>query len=264
MSFQQLAFEMASPENKTRTKEEVLIAIRKLCQYYEQGLLGGERMPEDSNPNLPLSERDNFHYFTLPMALNYQRNSYKLWEAALKTYQDPETQFVFKPELANSFSEDQLRLALAKHKVALQPNRHTKTWRVICETLVKYYDADVRNLFLECGNDVSLVLHQIQQTRKKEFPCLSGQKIANYWLYVMMHYTDLRLKNRHCLSVAPDTHVIQASIELGLIEGNADHNALRSKVASAWEQILIGSELSPIDIHTPLWLWSRKNFTPTV
>ena len=28
------------------------------------------------------------------MALNYQRNSYTLWESALKTYNDEETRFV--------------------------------------------------------------------------------------------------------------------------------------------------------------------------
>lgn len=33
------------------------------------------------------------------MALNYQRNSYKLWESALNTYNDKETNFVFNPKI---------------------------------------------------------------------------------------------------------------------------------------------------------------------
>ena len=53
-------------------------------------------MPEDSSPKFSDEEQEmRIAYFTLPMALNYQRDSYKLWEAALKTYTDPETNFVF-------------------------------------------------------------------------------------------------------------------------------------------------------------------------
>lgn len=43
-------------------------------------------MPEDSNPNFSSDEIEmRLAYFTLPMALNYQRDSYKLWESVLKT-----------------------------------------------------------------------------------------------------------------------------------------------------------------------------------
>lgn len=49
---------------------------------WKEGKLGGEFMPEDSNPNLSKASNENFLYFTLPLVLNYQRNSYKLWESA--------------------------------------------------------------------------------------------------------------------------------------------------------------------------------------
>ena len=221
-------------------------------------------MPEDANPRLDQSSKDNFHYFTLPMALNYQRNSYKLWEAALTTYEDSETHFVFIPEQVVAASEEELRVALVKYKVALQPNRHNNIWRTICETLVKNYQGDIRNLFAANDNNIALILKEIQIDRKKDFPYLSGPKIANYWLYVISQYTDLKLQNKNCLSIAPDTHVIQASIMLGVIEKTDDHNAIRSKVAIAWQEILSDTELCPIDIHTPLWLWSRRNFKPDI
>lgn len=247
-----------------KTPLERLSAVRKLCEYHAQGLLGGEKMPEDANPGLEKSSKDNFHYFTLPMALNYQRNSYKLWEAAHTTYKDPETQFVFIPEQVVTTSEETFRAALTKYKVALQPIRHSSIWRTICETLVKHYQGDVRNLFTHNDNDIALILKEVQINRKKEFPYLSGQKIANYWLYVILQYTNALLKNKHSLSIAPDTHIIQASIRLGVIEGSDDQNVIRSQVARAWEELLAGTELCPIEIHTPLWLWSRRNFTPDV
>lgn len=68
--------------------------VEKLLAMYENGDLGGEVMPEDANPKLEKSSPENYLYFTLPMALNYQRNSYALWESALRTYEDVETGFL--------------------------------------------------------------------------------------------------------------------------------------------------------------------------
>ena len=45
-------------------------------------------MPEDENPGLEKSSTQNYMYFTLPMVLNYQRNSYVLWECANRMYKD--------------------------------------------------------------------------------------------------------------------------------------------------------------------------------
>ena len=69
-------------------KEEIIKNVDKLINMHKKGLLGGEKMPEDANPNLDKNSLENYIYFTLPMALNYQRNSYKLWESALNTYND--------------------------------------------------------------------------------------------------------------------------------------------------------------------------------
>ena len=69
-------------------KKEILAKVEILISMYKSGELGGEIMPEDANPHFEKSSLENYLYFTLPMALNYQRNSYKLWESALKTYND--------------------------------------------------------------------------------------------------------------------------------------------------------------------------------
>lgn len=83
-------------------------------------------MPEDSHPEFQIQE-ERLCYFTLPMALNYQRNSYTLWESACTTFQDPETKRVFDITTSGNISNDVLAEALLKYKVALQPNKHTQT-----------------------------------------------------------------------------------------------------------------------------------------
>ncbi|MED5017372.1 hypothetical protein P9847_08625 [Paenibacillus chibensis] len=83
---------------------------------YLSGLLGGEIMPEDANPDLPKGSAQNYLYFTLPMALNYQRNSYTLWDSARKSYEDEETAGIFNPEWVLSMEENKLRELLLKPK----------------------------------------------------------------------------------------------------------------------------------------------------
>lgn len=61
-----------------KSKKEILEKVEKLYRMWRNGELGGEVMPEDANPGLDKSSLENYLYFTLPMALNYQRNSYIL------------------------------------------------------------------------------------------------------------------------------------------------------------------------------------------
>lgn len=53
-------------------RNEILKNVDKLVNMYKKGLLGGEVMPEDSNPHLSKETIENYNYYTLPMALNYQ------------------------------------------------------------------------------------------------------------------------------------------------------------------------------------------------
>jgi hypothetical protein len=71
--------------------KRVLASAEVLMKLYQSGTLGGEIMPEDANPGLDKGSDENYLYFTLPTALNYQRNSYRLWKSDEKTYNDKET-----------------------------------------------------------------------------------------------------------------------------------------------------------------------------
>lgn len=46
-------------------------------------------------------------FFTLPVALNYQRNSYVLWVAVAETWKSPATRWIFDPaEVSNRTPDD--------------------------------------------------------------------------------------------------------------------------------------------------------------
>lgn len=239
----------------------ILDKVKKLIKMHRNGELGGEVMPEDANPGFEKGSLENYLYFTLPMALNYQRNSYTLWESALKTYHDEETRFVFTPKLCLEKSFEEVQYALTKYKVALQRQKQTEIWIKLCETFVKSYNGDIRKLFDENDDDVDKIRNYVQVAHKKEFPYLSGTKICNYWLYVIYQYTDRKYCNIEKLTVAPDTHVCKATHKLGLItDEEFDSSNVQASVIRAWEELLQNTEYKPIDVHTPLWLWSRNGF----
>lgn len=242
-------------------KKDLLTKVDILITMWQSGELGGEVMPEDANPNLEKSSNENYLYFTLPMALNYQRNSYTLWQSALKTFKDQETNFVFNPKVCLNRPFEEVQAALTKYKVALQKQKQTEIWLTLCQTFVNLYDGDIRKLFDEFDNDVDKIRDYIQKENKKAFPYLSGIKICNYWLYVIWQYTDREYQNIENLTVAPDTHVIKATHRLGLI---TDEELARSDVQliviDRWNELFSGTKYKPIDIHTALWLWSRNGF----
>lgn len=242
-------------------KEEILRKVDILYGMYKKGSLGGEIMPEDENPHLEKSSLENYLYFTLPMALNYQRNSYTLWESANKTYQDKETRFVFSPKEVLNRSIEEVREALTKYKVALQKNKQTEIWITLCKTFMNLFDGDIHKLFIECDLDVDKIRDYIQKENKKKFPYLSGTKICNYWLYVLWEYTSQEYKNIEHLTVAPDTHAIKSTYRLGLItEEELNKSNVQEIVIKSWNELFKGTKYKPIDIHTALWLWSRNGF----
>lgn len=239
---------------------QILRDAMSLHRMWKQGKLGGEVMPEDVHPNLAKDSKELLHYLTLGMCLNYQRNSYKLWEACTAAYFDDDVNWIFSPELVAATDENHLRPALIKHKVALQPNKHTNNWSRVSGGIVKYGQGDMR-LILEKGDYDIAKIRNFIQTNRKNFPYLAGEKICNYWLFVLLQYTSFPIRNRRALTIAPDTHVLNASARLGLLSIDDLGKANAQTVCSnAWERLLSDSGYLPIDFHTPLWLWSRLGY----
>jgi hypothetical protein len=231
-----------------------------LYAMWKDGRLGGEVMPEDAHPDLPTSSNELAAYFTLGMCLNYQRNSYALWRACTATFNDSQRGWVFDANAVMERPADALAEALLHQGVALQPNRHPGIWRRVALGLVRHAGGNVRSLFEAEQFDLALVRDFIR-SRREDFPYLCGPKIANYWLYVMSSYMTWPFINRSSLSVAPDRHVVAASIRLGLLEPvEAAKASAPLLAAERWSDLLAHSPLPPIDVHTPLWLWSRLGF----
>lgn len=231
----------------------------RLRKAYEEGLLGNQIMPEDTHPEFS-SEEEKLSYFTLPMSLNYQRNSYALWEASKRAFEDPDTNKVFSVRVVASLSQDELRVLLAKYKVALQPNKHINTWHTIASTIAGEWGS-IEGFLRAIDYDFLKLQQILQVTSKKGFPYLSGPKIFHYWSYIIGEYCGVILKNREYIQIAPDTHIIKCSIKLGVLTEEDAIKMSRDEISEQWRETLKGTGLSPIDMHSPLWFWSKNNFS---
>jgi len=241
-------------------KKKLLSKLEKLKSHLERGDIP-QLHNHEVNPKLSPESRENYLYFIMTCSLNFQRSSPKTWESALNTWNDEETRFLFFPEKVVTAETETVRSSLLRHKLALQPNKHVEIWTGIMKTFAKDFDNDPRNLFKVCDFDTTLILKTITIDMKKSFPYLSGPKLSNYVLYILLHYSDLKLKNRNSLSVIPDTHIMQATEQLGILTKDRI-NPLN--VQNAWNELLEGTSWAPVDFHAMLWNWSRNKFLPSV
>ena len=246
-------------ELSTKKKSEILTKVKKLIEMYDD-----DQIPKlhehEVHPELPLGSRENYLYFTLPVCINFQRNSPAMWKSALATYDDPATNYVFFPEKLAKTPIEKIRADLMKHKLALQPNKHIHIWTTIAATFHDYYDDDPREVINEAGSDAKTLIENLHTRNRKKFPYLSGPKLSNYWPYILSQYTDVKFTSSYEISIIPDTHVIQSSSVLGL----APIGSVSSVVEAAWKELLDGTGIPPTRVHPILWNWSRNGFKPEV
>lgn len=241
------------------TKQKQLARIVKLYDLFHAGKIPTLAQHE-VNPGLPKGSRENYLYFTLPPCINFQRHSPAMWAAALKTWEDSATNYLFFPEKVAEKRRDEIQRDLLKHKLALQLNKHTDIWSAVSKAFHAHFKSDPRELLKAADWDVKEIQKIIQQDMRKEFPYISGPKMANYWLYILSHYADARFKNMNEISIIPDTHVLQSSLKLGLSTPAMDS----LEVAALWKELLKDGTITPVEMHPVLWNWSRNNFLPEV
>lgn len=146
-----------------------------------------------------------------------------------------------------------------KYKLALQPNKHVNTWRTISKTVKDKFGA-FENLIDSLDNDFLKLKKIVQNDFKKGFPYISGPKIFNYWSFIISTYGKVPLKNRDEIDIAPDTHITRCSVKLGVITKTESEILSKEEISKRWRKILLGSGINPIDMHPPLWFWSRNGF----
>ncbi|MCA9383141.1 hypothetical protein KC909_02140 [Candidatus Dojkabacteria bacterium] len=240
------------------TKQETITKLLKIEELYHSGKLG--EVTHEVYPKLEKNERLNYLYFTLAPAINFQRDSKRMWQSAFETFMDPETTFVFDPLITKNKSRKDIQSALVKHRLALLTEKHTDIWIKISNKLASEYAGDPANLIEANRSDVPTIIEYLR-VNKTDFPYLNGPKMSNYWLYILHQFTDVKLKNIQDISIIPDTHIKKASVILGLTKSNT---ATPEEVELVWKNLLEDTEYMPMQFHAPMWRWSKNKFEPNL
>ena len=111
-----------------------------------------------------------------------------------------------------------------------------------------------------CQYDFLDLKRIVQVEQKKGFPYLSGPKIFNYRAWIIQSYGGVTLKNSERIDIAPDTHITQCSVKLGLITDLEAETLTKESLSGRWREALQGTGITPISMHPPLWFWSRNKF----
>lgn len=239
--------------------DQILQKVISLKKEYDKGNIPRLKTHE-VHPELPPDDRLNYLYFTLPVSLNFQRSSPAMWRSALETFNDPNTNYLFYPEKSLKEDREKVQADLVKHRLALQRNRHTDIWLKISLAFNQLFENDPRVFLNQYEYDADRIVQTLSKDLKQNFPYLGGPKMSNYWMLILMKFTDARFDNTDKISIIPDTHVRQASEVLGI--ARSDDTA--ENIANAWFELLKGSDITPVEMHSVLWNWSRANFKPEV
>ncbi len=252
------------------------VAPELYALFHSSGIHERTEMPEDTMPpEIELGSLGHVVLLTLTVALDYQRDASALWAAAIATYEDPETRYLFSPGLVHEASPKKIIQDMQKHKLSKKPQRDADIWRTNAITFFKKYDGDPRNFLKICDLDAPTVIerlrndcHDYNKRPVNDFPNLRGKKIGPLWLRMLRDNAGIELKRLDEMPIPVDVHVARATLALGVVKGTFDgpveelHEVVRKAWRNSVKDLQIGSRpMIALDIDEPLWHLSKYGCT---
>jgi hypothetical protein len=92
--------------------------------FSTKGIHGRTDMPEDITPNsVERNSLDHIFFITLTVSIDYQRDSPSLWASSRKTFDDPETRYLFDPKLLYETPFRKIVEDMQKYKLSKKPQK---------------------------------------------------------------------------------------------------------------------------------------------
>jgi hypothetical protein len=245
--------------------------------FNNEGILGQNEMPEDIIPDgIERGSLEHVLFITLTVSLDYLRDAPALWESARETHEDPETKYLFKPELIHKTPYDKFAKDLQKYKLSKRYNKDSYIWRTNATTFHKKWNGDPRKFLEDCNWDSLLILkrlksdtHDLNGRKIKDFTYLGGDKIGPLWLRMLRDNVEInKLKNLEKVPIPVDIHVARASLATGVVHGQFEGRLedIFNEIRSAWfESVkrlnIEDREMIALDVDESLWHLSKYGCT---
>ena len=229
--------------------------------FRSTGILGEISMPEHLlPPGVERGSREQLHFITLTVAIDYMRDADVLWAAGRQTFADPAACYLYDPRQVAQASLEKLIADMGKYKLAKKTLKDAEIWRTVCLTLVRHFEGDVYNLLRQAAFDAPRAIEMIRNPRYR-FPYLKGPKIAPLWVRMLEdswqghHFARLEK-----LPIPVDIHIGAATVMTGCLRGTTvgSFEEFREAVVQVWSQACQGTAHYPLQFDESLWHLSRR------
>jgi len=245
--------------------------------FTTNGIHGRTNMPEDIEPHsLIRGSLDHIFFITLTVSIDYQRDSPSLWESSRKTFDDPETRYLFDPKLLHETPFRKIGEDMQKYKLSRKPQKDANTWRTVGVTFYKKWKGDPRNFLQDCNWNSPLILRRLRDDKHiysgrqvSDFPYLRGPKIGPLWLRMLRDNVGItQLENLENVPIPVDIHIARATLATGIVRGQfrGRLDEVFEYIRKAWFESVKGlsiknREMIALDVDEPLWHLSKYGCT---
>ncbi|OPX68324.1 MAG: hypothetical protein A4E38_01844 [Methanoregulaceae archaeon PtaB.Bin108] len=245
--------------------------------FLNEGIHGRKDMPEDRPPaGVITGSLEHLLFLTLTVSIDYQRDAHALWDSARRTYEDPETRYLFDPAALQNVPFDRMMQDLQRHKLSKKIHHDTFIWRTVALTLLKKWGGDPRNFLAACDWNAVTILEHLRDDQHFDgkrltwdFPFLRGPKIGPLWVRMLRDNGKVEdISNLENVPIPVDVHVAKATLALGIVKGTY-HGSLEGVYAfvrDAWKQgvcdVSTGKRpMIALDVDEALWHLSKFGCT---
>jgi hypothetical protein len=239
--------------------------------FYTCGIYGRKDMPEDPLPEgVKEGSVEHLLFITLTVVIDYQRNADQLWESARKTFQDPETRYLFDPKMICETPFNKIVEDMQKYKLSKKPQKDANIWKTLGTTFYKKWGGNPLNFIKDCEWDAEKILKRLHdKNEKSNYPYLSGPKIGPLWLRMLRDNARIdQLINLEKIPIPVDIHVARATLATGVVRGRFKGRLkeVSEYIRKAWFESVKGlrvknREMIALDMDKPLWLLSKNGCT---
>jgi len=237
------------------------------------GIHGRNDMPEDIIPKgMIRGSLEHIMFITLTVSIDYQRDASALWSASRKTFEDPNTRYLFDPKALHETPFTKIVKDMQNYKLSKKPQKDANIWRTVGITFYKKWNGNPLNFLQDCNWDAPTILKRLKKDvhlcdgrLKADYPYLRGDKIGPLWLRILRDNVEVtQLRNFGKVPIPVDIHVARATLATAVVRGNfkGSLSELFSYVRKAWFDSVKGLTaknrlMIALDVDEPLWHLSK-------
>lgn len=237
--------------------------------FLTTGIHGRSEMPEDELPKgMEKGSLEHIFFITLTTSIDYMRDANVLWKNSRKTYEDPETRYLFDPKMLSDESFEKILVDMQKHQLSLRPTQDAGIWKTIGSTFHGKWQDDPREFLSSCDWNSLNILERLRKDNHSlvpDFPFLRGAKIGPLWLRMLRDNTMVyQIQNLELVPIPVDVHVARSTLATGVVRGNYSGSLenIYSEIRKAWFSSVKNLQISDrpmiaLDIDESLWHLSR-------